>query len=74
MNIVSSKRNKNDCGTTFYHEVSGKPLCQLDAKLTRDDWEQIQALIGMVYRTGVTDGSVQRATEIRQALGIEEVL
>ncbi|HDX4013591.1 TPA: hypothetical protein ROF70_004219 [Enterobacter asburiae] len=54
----------------FRHAESGKILYRLDARLERDDWEMLQALISLVYNAGVTAGSEQRAAEIREALGI----
>ncbi|AOQ02338.1 TPA: hypothetical protein G9E63_004300 [Salmonella enterica] len=54
----------------FRHAESGKILYRLDARLERDDWEMLQALIGLVYNAGVAAGSEQRAAEIREALGI----
>ncbi|HAV1790480.1 TPA: hypothetical protein JG904_004571 [Enterobacter hormaechei subsp. xiangfangensis] len=54
----------------FRHAQSGKILYRLDARLERDDWEMLQAMISLVYNAGVTAGSEQRAAEIREALGI----
>ncbi|MBT1877321.1 hypothetical protein KK007_23205 [Enterobacter hormaechei subsp. xiangfangensis] len=54
----------------FRHAESGKILYRLDARLERDDWEMLQALIGLVYNAGVAAGREQRAAEIREALGI----
>ncbi|EHF8235057.1 hypothetical protein [Enterobacter roggenkampii] len=54
----------------FRHAESGKILYRLDARLERDDWEMLQAMISLVYNAGVTAGSEQRAAEIREALGI----
>jgi hypothetical protein len=57
-------------GTVFRHAESGKILYRLDARLERDDWEIVQAMISLVYNAGVAAGSKQRAAEIREALGI----
>ncbi|HFK5727791.1 TPA: hypothetical protein ACG0DT_004623 [Enterobacter asburiae] len=54
----------------FRHAQSGKILYRLDARLERDDWEMLQAMISLVYNAGVAAGSEQRAIEIREALGI----
>ncbi|EMM6472098.1 hypothetical protein RJO68_003207 [Enterobacter hormaechei] len=54
----------------FRHAESGKIMYRLDARLERDDWEIVQAIISLVYNAGVTAGSEQRAAEIREALGI----
>ncbi|HAV1840643.1 TPA: hypothetical protein JG919_003934 [Enterobacter hormaechei subsp. steigerwaltii] len=54
----------------FRHAQSGKILYRLNARLERDDWEMLQALISLVYNAGVAAGSEQRAAEIREALGI----
>ncbi|HCH0659883.1 TPA: hypothetical protein N5N76_004160 [Enterobacter asburiae] len=54
----------------FRHAESGKILYRLDARLERDDWEMLQALISLVYNAGVAAGSEQRAADIREALGI----
>lgn len=45
-------------------------MYRLDARLERDDWEIVQAIISLVYNAGVAAGSKQRAAEIREALGI----
>ena len=70
MSIISRRFDKKETGTVFRHAESGKILYRLDARLERDDWEMLQALIGRVYNAGVTAGSEQRAAEIREALGI----
>ncbi|MGH2304611.1 hypothetical protein ACRCHC_22165 [Enterobacter hormaechei] len=67
MSIISRRFDKKETGTVFR---SGKILYRLDARLERDDWEMLQALIGLVYNAGVAAGSEQRAAEIREALGI----
>ncbi|HEM8024599.1 hypothetical protein YA49_20485 [Enterobacter cloacae subsp. cloacae] len=53
----------------FRHAESGKILYRLDARLERDDWEMLQAMISLIYNAGVAAGSEQRASEIREALG-----
>ncbi|ECZ5331833.1 TPA: hypothetical protein ACHF2V_004775 [Citrobacter farmeri] len=55
----------------FRHAESGKILYRLDARLERDDWEMLQALISFVYNAGVAAGSEQRAADIREALGFK---
>lgn len=70
MSIISRRFDKKETGTVFRHAESGKILYRLDARLERDDWEMLQALIGLVYNAGVTAGSEHRAAEIREALGI----
>jgi len=40
-------------------------------KLSRVDFEQLQVLLGMVYRKGMEAGSKERAAAIRGALGLE---
>lgn len=70
MSIISRRFDKKDTGTVFRHFESGKILYRLDARLERDDWEMLQAMISLVYNAGVTAGSEQRAAEIREALGI----
>lgn len=70
MSIISRRFDKKETGTVFRHAESGKILYRLDARLERDDWEMLQALIGLVYNAGVTAGSEQRAAEIREALAI----
>ncbi|MBW4217916.1 hypothetical protein JW313_21890 [Enterobacter cloacae subsp. cloacae] len=54
----------------FRHAQSGKILYRLNARLERDDWEMLQALISLVYNAGVAAGSEQRAADIHEALGI----
>ncbi|EFI3648152.1 TPA: hypothetical protein R4200_004825 [Enterobacter hormaechei subsp. oharae] len=56
----------------FRHAESGKILYRLDARLERDDWEMLQAMISLIYNAGVAAGSEQRAAEIREALGYSE--
>ncbi|HAT3915749.1 TPA: hypothetical protein I9Y38_005284 [Klebsiella oxytoca] len=70
MSIVSRQFDKKEAGTVFRHAVSGKLLCRLDAKLTRDDWMLLHGLLSLVYRAGMSTGSEQRAAEIREAWGI----
>lgn len=70
MSIISRRFDKKETGTVFRYAESGKILYRLDARLERDDWEMLQALIGLVYNAGVAAGSEQRAAEIREALGI----
>lgn len=70
MSIISRRFDKKETGTVFRHAQSGKILYRLDARLERDDWEMLQALISLVYNAGVTAGSEQRAAEIRETLGI----
>ncbi|HCJ7372652.1 TPA: hypothetical protein NVL56_004659 [Enterobacter hormaechei subsp. xiangfangensis] len=70
MSIISRRFDKKETGTVFRHAESGKILYRLDARLERDDWEILQAIISLVYNAGVTAGSAQRAAEIREALGI----
>ncbi|EFU8472377.1 hypothetical protein IC373_004188 [Salmonella enterica] len=70
MSIISRRFDKKETGTVFRHAESGKILYRLDARLERDDWEILQAIISLVYNAGVTAGSEQRAAEIREALGI----
>ena len=54
----------------FRHAVSGKLLCRLDAKLTRDDWMLLHGLLSLVYRAGMSTGSEQRAAEIKGRSGV----
>lgn len=54
----------------FRHAAMGKILYRLDAGLARDDQEQLQNMISLVYNAGVTAGSEKRAAEIREALGL----
>ncbi|WP_273960954.1 hypothetical protein [Enterobacter kobei] len=68
--MISRRFDKKETGTVFRHAESGKILYRLDARLERDDWEMLQAMISFVYNAGVTAGSEQRAAEIREALGI----
>jgi len=70
LSIISRRFDKKETGTMFRHAQSGKILYRLDARLERDDWEMLQAMISLVYNAGVTAGSEQRAAEIREALGI----
>ena len=70
VSIVNRKYEKNKEGTVFRHVRNGKILCRLDASLTRDDWEQLHGLISLVFNAGLNAGSEQRASEIREALGI----
>lgn len=70
MSIISRRFDKTETGTVFRHAQSGKILYRLDARLERDDWEMLQAMISLVYNAGVAAGSEQRAIEIREALGI----
>jgi hypothetical protein len=70
LNIVSRKFDKKETGTVFRHTGNGKIITRLDARLSAEDWEQLQVLISMVYRQGMIDGSEERATEIRAALGL----
>lgn len=58
--------------TSFTLKSSGKVVTRLATKLSRDDWEQMHALLGMVYRMGIQDGSEDRAKQIRTALGFSE--
>lgn len=69
MSIVSRQFNKKETGTVFRHAVSGKRLCRLDARLTRDDWMLLHGLLSLVYQACISTGSEQRAAEIREALG-----
>ena len=59
MSIISRTFDKKETGTVFRH-----------ARLGRDDWEQLQDMISLVYNAGVTAGSEKRAAEIREALGL----
>lgn len=70
MSIISRRFDKKETGTVFRHAESGKILYRLDARLERDDWEMVQAMISLVYNAGVTAGSEQRAADIRKSLGI----
>ncbi|MBF4180778.1 hypothetical protein CWR41_00490 [Cedecea lapagei] len=70
MSIISRRFDKKETGTVFRHAESGKILYRLDARLERDDWEMLQAMVTLVYNAGVAAGSKQRAAEIREALGI----
>lgn len=70
MSIISRRFDKKETGTVFRHAQSGKILYRLDARLERDDWEMLQAMISLVYNAGVTAGSEQRAAAIHEALGI----
>ena len=70
MSIISRRFDKKEKGTVFRHAESGKIMYRLDARLERDDWEIVQAIISLVYNAGVAAGSEQRAAEIREALGI----
>lgn len=70
MSIISRRFDKKETGTVFRHAESGKILYRLDARLERDDWKMLQAMITLVYNAGVAAGSKQRAAEIREALGI----
>ncbi|EOZ1450033.1 hypothetical protein AAIQ09_004334 [Enterobacter hormaechei] len=70
MNIISRRFDKKEPGTVFRHAESGKIMYRLDARLERDDWEIVQAIISLVFNAGVAAGSKQRAAEIREALGI----
>ncbi|WP_072250595.1 hypothetical protein [Enterobacter genomosp. O] len=70
MSIISRRFDKKETGIVFRHAESGKILYRLDARLERDDWEMLQAMISLVYNAGVTAGSEQRAAAIREALGI----
>ncbi|HDG9776702.1 Uncharacterised protein [Raoultella planticola] len=69
MSIVSRQYDKKEEGTVFRHAVSGKLLCRIDAKLTRDDWMLLHGLLSLVFHAGISTGSEQRAAEIREALG-----
>ncbi|WP_236874522.1 hypothetical protein [Citrobacter portucalensis] len=71
MSIISRRFDKKETGTVFRHAESGKILYRLDARLERDDWEMLQALISLVYNAGVAAGSEQRAADIREALGFK---
>lgn len=44
MSIVSRQYDQKEEGTVFRHAVSGKLLCRIDAKLTRDDWMPLHGL------------------------------
>ncbi|OUF32432.1 hypothetical protein AZZ64_004698 [Enterobacter cloacae] len=70
MRIISRRFDKKETGTVFRHAQSGKILYRLNARLERDDWEMLQALISLVYNAGVAAGSEQRAADIHEALGI----
>ena len=70
MSIISRKRDSREEGTVFRHASNGKILCRLDVSLGKDDWEQLQVLLALVYRQGIEAGSQQRAAEIRTALGL----
>jgi hypothetical protein len=70
LSIISRRFDKKETSTVFRHAESGKILYRLDARLVRDDWEMLQAMISLVYNAGVTAGSEQRAAEIREALGM----
>lgn len=58
MSIVSRKFNKKETGTVFRHAVSGKLLCRLDARLTRDDWMPVHDLLSLVYNAGTSHPSL----------------
>ncbi|WP_312806306.1 hypothetical protein [Atlantibacter hermannii] len=70
MSIISRTFDKKETGTVFRHAASGKILYRLDARLGRDDQEQLQDMISLVYNAGVTAGSEKRAAEIREAPGL----
>jgi len=72
LSIISRRFDKKEKGTVFRHAESGKILYRLDARLERDDWEMLQAMISLIYNAGVAAGSEQRAAEIREALGYSE--
>lgn len=57
----------------FRHAESGKIMYRLDARLERDDWEIVQAIISLVYNAGVAAGSKQRAAEIVRLWGFQEL-
>ena len=66
MSIVSRQFDKKEAGTVFRHAVSGKLLCRLDARLTRDDWMLLHGLLSLVYHAGISTGSEQRAAAFFQ--------
>jgi hypothetical protein len=70
LSIISRRFDKKETGTVFRHAESGKILYRLDARLERDDWEMVQAMISLAYNAGVVAGSEQRAADIRKSLGI----
>lgn len=57
MSIISRRFDKKETGTVFRHAESGKILYRLDARLERDDWEIVQAIISLVYNAGVAAGA-----------------
>lgn len=71
MSIINRRFEKKEPGTVFRHRGSGKILCRLEGRLSQYDWAQLQMLFGLVYNSGVEQGSEKRASEIRKALGID---
>lgn len=70
MAVFSRQYNHRETETSFVLESSGKAVCRLEARLSRDDWEQLHALFDTAYQAGFRDGSEARAGEIRAALGL----
>nr|WP_241390604.1 MULTISPECIES: hypothetical protein [Yersiniaceae]ULG17053.1 hypothetical protein 1772p2_00067 [Serratia proteamaculans]ULG20096.1 hypothetical protein 49p3_00002 [Yersinia frederiksenii] len=71
MSIIKRVYDRKDSTTAFYHSDTGKALCRLGVKLSRDDHEQLFSLFDFIFRQGEHAGSEQRALEIRIALGLE---
>lgn len=71
MAFISSKYAAMNKQTTFKLE-NGKPAANLSVKLFRDDFDLVVDLINRAYDAGKTEGSEQRAAEIREALGLEK--
>jgi len=59
--VWKTDRSLQQGGTVFRHAAMGKILYRLDAGLARDDQEQLQNMISLVYNAGVTAVSEKRA-------------
>lgn len=70
MSIFDRTYNRKETETSFILKSSGKTVCRLEAKLGKDDWEQLHALFAKEYQAGLCDGSEAKAAEIRTALGL----
>jgi hypothetical protein len=47
--------------------------CRLDARLERDDWEIVQAIISLVYNAGVAAGSNSEPLKFVRLWGFQEL-
>lgn len=70
MSIFIREYDRKEGETTFSLSSNGRLVGRLEAKLSRDDWEQIHSLFDKAFQSGFADGCASKASEIRNALGI----